>query len=424
MKIDMSWMPGLRANRDGKLVIAASAVRSFGYGFMSVFLGIYVNLLGFSPLEAGFVFSGIMAGGALSNVVASWRGDTIGRRRMLIAMSCLMVLGGVLFTFTSSTVVLVMIGLVAMTTSTGGDRTAFLSIDTAILAQSTNNRDRTIVFTWYNLLGVLPKAGGSLLIALAPLLQSGFGLTEIESFRVMLYVYAFTAAGGILLYARLSPEVETQRPAQMQQATPQDREARGIIAKLCLLFSLDAFGGGLMTRAFLSFWFVNQFGASAGAVASIFFVGQLLNVVSVALAAPVARMIGLVNTMAFTQMLSNSFIAGMVFAPFMWLAVLLFFLRELTNDMDVPTRQSYTMAIVPPESRTAMAGMSNLGRTIAQTVSPTVAGVVAQVWFLGAPFLLGPAVKGVYNILLYFQFRSVKPPEETEEVASSERAEG
>jgi predicted MFS family arabinose efflux permease len=305
---------------------------------------------------------------------------------------------------------LVFVGLIAMTSSSGGDRTAFISLDTAILAQSCDPRDRTNAFVWYNLPGLLTKAVGALLIAVPPVLQSQFGLGEITSFKALLGVYTVIAAVGILLYAQLSPKVETER-------TPKGKEqkasagANGIIFKMTALSAMDAFGGGLMTRAFMSFWFVNQFGATPGVIAAIFSVGQIMNVVSVSLAAPVANRIGLLNTMAFTQMFSNLFIIGIVFTGHLWVAILFFFLREITNEMDIPARQSYTMAIVPPESRTAMASVSNLGRTIAQTVSPTVAGAVAQLAFLGAPILAGSGVKIVYNILLYLQFRGIEAPD-------------
>ena len=122
-----------RLERDGNIAVAASAFRALDYGFLSVFLGVYLSFLDFTVFQAGLVFSAIMAGGALSNLVASWKGDTIGRRRMLVVMSGLMALGGVLFPFASSVTLLIIISLFAMTTSTGGDRTAFLSLDMAIL---------------------------------------------------------------------------------------------------------------------------------------------------------------------------------------------------------------------------------------------------------------------------------------------------
>lgn len=400
-------------DRDGRLVIAASAVRGFGYSFLSVFLGVYLSLLDFTAFQAGLVFSGIMAGGALSNAVASWRGDTIGRRRMLVAMSVLMVLGGLLFPISSSVVFLVVIGLFAMTTSTGGDRTAFLSLDTAILVGTCRPSQRTMVFSWYNLVNFAGKALGALLLTVPTLLQSQLGMGELASYKSMFFVYAATAAGGIVLYAMLSPQVEPPKVSR-ENARSISREHKGVIARLSGLFFLDALGGGFIVRSFMSYWFVSRFGVDLFSIAGIFFAGQVLNVVSVSLAAPMASRIGLIRTMAFTQALANLLFIGMAFSTNVWMAVIMFLLHELSNDMDVPTRQSYTMAIVPPESRTATASVTNLGRNIAQTISPTLAGLAAQATFLGAPFLIGAGIKLVYNGILYATFRGVKAPEERE----------
>ena len=178
------------------------------------------------------------------------------------------------------------------------------------------------------------------------------------------------------------------------------------------LSSLDALGGGFAVRSFVSFWFVSRFGVDLLGISGIFFAAQQLNVVSVALAAPVASRIGLVNTMAFTQIAANLMFIGLALSFNVWLAVMFFLLHEICNDMDVPARQSYTMAIIPAESRTAMASLNNLGRNLAQTISPTLAGIIAQMAYLGAPFLVGAATKLVYNALLLQMFRKIKPPEE------------
>ena len=400
-------------NRDGRLIITASAVRSLDYGFLSIFLGVYLSLLDYSALQAGLVFSSIMAGGALSNVVCTWWGDAIGRRRMLVAMSVLMVLGGALLPFTSSVVALGLIGLIAMTTSTGGDRTAFLSLDTAILAGASDAAHRTMLFSWYSLVGVAAKAIGALLIAVPPLIDAWTRLDEVGSAKIMFGVYAAIAASGILLYGRLSADVEIERKnSRTPSALP--RDSRSTMIRLAALFSMDAFGGGFMVRSYMSFWLVSKFGLDLGSIAAIFFAGQLLNAVSVMLAAPVAGRIGLINTMAWTQALSNTFMMAVAFAGNVWLAVALLLARELSNDMDIPTRQSYTMAIVPPEARTATAGFTNLGRNVTQSVSLVLAGLVAQLTFLGAPFIIGGGVKLVYNAALYAMFRGVDVPEEAE----------
>ena len=397
------------------MIIAASSIRTLDYGFLSVFLGVYLSLLEFSALQAGLVFSGIMAGSALSNLLASWRGDTIGRRRLLVGFSILMVLGGLLLPWASSVWVIMLISLFAVASTSGGDRTAFISMDTAILAQTCESSQRTLAFTWYNLATMFTKALGALLVSVPVALQSWAGMDEILSFKAMFGLYAVIALSGIVLYGSLSPRVEPQFKPNGNAQTPKGQSDRRLIIKMTAVSSLDALGGGFITRGFISYWFVTQFGVNVLSVSGIFFSAQLLNVVSVALATPVASRIGLVNTMAFTQAISNLFFIAMAFASNLWMAIAFFMLHEVSNEMDVPTRQSYTMAIVPEESRTAMATVNNLGRNSAQVISPTIGGFVAQIAFLGAPFLAGAGVKLVYNFMLYQMFKGLKPPEEIEE---------
>ena len=400
-------------NRDCRLVFGATAVRALDYSFLSVFLGVYVSVLGFSALQAGMVFSAIMAGGALSNLLASWKGDVIGRRRLLLAMTVLMAGGGALFAVAENEWQLAVIGLFAMTTTTGGDRTAFVSLDTAILAQSTPDRQRTLVFSFYNLVGFVTKAVGALLIAVPDVLQDSLGMEELNSYRVMFVGYAAVAAGALAFYALLSPRSEVRQSTRTPApAAEGGLSARSAIIRMAALFSIDSLGGGFFVRSFIAFWFADSFGASLNAIALIFFFGQLANVASVLAAAPVAARIGLVNTMVFTQVLSNLFTIALAVSGSLQLAVFFYLAKELANEMDVPTRQSYTMAIVPPESRMAMAGVTNLGRNITQTISPGLAGAIANVTSLGAPFIIGAGFKLVYNAALYWQFRSIRAPEE------------
>lgn len=402
-------------DRDGQVVIIASAIRSLDYGFISVFLGVYLDLLDFSPLQLGIVLSAIMAGGTLSNIIASWKGDTIGRRRMLVAMALLMGLGGVLFPLTEQTALLVAISLMAMTTSTGGDRTAFLSLDMSILAQSGAASQRTVIFSWYNLLGRLTKALGSLMIAVPAGLQAWVGMDEAASYKMMFLAYSLIAFAGVAIYWKLTPGAESSPATPSQSELPPDmpRSARTIMIQLAVLFSLDSLGGGFMVQSFMSFFFANRFDMSLETIAVIFFAGQILNAVSIMLAVPIARRIGLITTMAASQGLANSVMILMALTGNWLLAVVFFLTRELINDMDIPTRQSYSMAIVPPEARTATASVTNLGRTMAQAISPALAGVVAQSTLLGVPIVLGSLIKLVYNAALYLMFRSVKAPEES-----------
>ncbi len=403
-------MPPLE--RNGKIVILASAFRSLDYGFLSIFLGVYLSLLGFSVFEAGLIFSAIMAGGALSNLISTYKGDRIGRKRMLVCMSTLMVAGGLLYPLASNLTLFIFISLFAMTTSTGGDRTAFLSLDMAILSQLSENQHRTMIFSIYNLVGMAGKSLGALLILAPVLFQSWLYMEEVSSFKAVFAIYSLIAFSGIVIYSRLSPAAELIKSDLHQEVGTAQEESRHIIYRLAILSSIDAFGGGFMIRSFISFWFAGRFGTTVDGIAGIFFAGQLLNMVSVWVSAPVARKIGLIKTMVYTQIISNLLLGVMALAGNFWICICLYLLRELSNDMDVPTRQSYMMAIVPEKSRTKTAGMTNLARTVAQTVSPTIGGILANLTFLGMPFLIGSGIKLVYNGALFLMFRDINAPEE------------
>lgn len=386
-------------------------------------MGVYLDRLDFTIFEATLVFSAIMAGGALSNIAASWRGDRVGRRRMLVLMAALMGIGGVLFPLTERAAFLIAISLIAMTTSTGGDRTAFLSLDMAVLAQSGRGGQGTLLFSWYNLLGRLAKAASSLMLVMPAVLQTAFGVGEIDSFKAMFFIYALIAFAGCAIYARLSAAAEPPRAqdgasasaaaADSDSPSPKmPRSARTVVIKLSILFSLDSLGGGFMVTAFMSYFFASKFGMSAEAIGVIFFIAQLLNAVSIMLAAPAARRVGLILTMAGSQGIANTMMILMALTDSPIWAVAFFMARELINDMDIPTRQAYSMAIVPPEARTATAGVTNLGRTAAQTVAPLIAGPIAQAAALGVPIIIGSVIKLIYNGALYIMFRSVREPDE------------
>jgi len=398
-----------KLDHDGKLVILSSAIRTLDYGFLTVFLGVYLTLMNFTVTQAGLIFAGIMAGSALSNAIASWKGDFIGRKNFLLILAGLMAFAGFCFPLASNVYFLILIGLFAVTTSSGGDRTAFTSIDTAILAQTCRPNQRTLVFSYYNLTTILTKAIGALLITIPHFIQSTSDISEINSFKLMFLIYAFFALLSMLSYSGLSRNIEPDVTPKKRHSASRSKDEKALIIKMTALSSMDALGGGFVLRSFISFWFVNQFGVSLFSLSAIFFSAQLLNLTSVALASPLATRIGLVNTMVFTQVAANLTFVGMAFSNGLSVAIGFFLLHELCNDMDVPTRQSYTMAIVPAESRTAMASLNNLGRNIAQVISPISAGLIAQVTFLGAPFIAGAIVKLGYNYALYTMFREIKP---------------
>jgi predicted MFS family arabinose efflux permease len=189
--------------------------------------------------------------------------------------------------------------------------------------------------------------------------------------------------------------------------------SRGIVGRLSALFALDAFGGGLIVQSLLAFWFHDRFGTPVEVLGAIFFVANILAAVSALAAARIAARIGLINTMVFTHLPSNVLLMLVPLMPTVELAILVLFARFSISQMDVPTRQSYTMAVVEPDERSAAAGVTGIARTTGAALSPLIAAPLFAVPGLASvPFFLAGGLKILYDLTLWRLFRAHRPPEE------------
>jgi predicted MFS family arabinose efflux permease len=187
-----------------------------------------------------------------------------------------------------------------------------------------------------------------------------------------------------------------------------------VIARLALLFGLDSVGGGFLNSALVAYWFVRRYGVSETGLAVLFFAARVLNALSHVAAAWLARRIGLLNTMVWTHLPSSLFLIVAPASPSVPIAAALFLAREALVEMDVPTRQSYVMAVVDPTERTFASGVTNVTRNVAWTVGPTMAGAMMQHLALAGPLIVGGVLKITYDVLLFMSFRHLRPPEETD----------
>jgi sugar phosphate permease len=192
-------------------------------------------------------------------------------------------------------------------------------------------------------------------------------------------------------------------------------QSKGIVLRLSGLFAVDSFAGGFVIQSIVSFWFFTRFGADLTTLSYIFSIAGILTAFSYIAAAKIADKIGLINTMVFTHIPANILIIGLAFAPTLAVAVILYLSRMALSQMDVPTRQSYIVAVVREEERTSAAGITNISRNITQAMSPSLVGILIQSISLSAPFVIGGALKIAYDIALFLNFRNVKPPEEEEQ---------
>lgn len=298
---------------------------------------------------------------------------------------------------------------IGMLNGMGRDRGAGLTVEQAMLPRTTGEAQRTSVFAWYNVVVDAGHALGSLLGALPALLRTQGGLTPLESYRWTWVVYSAICLMAGFCVLGLSRAVERDG---RRTSTPLSPSSRRVVVKFAALSGLDSLGGGFLTTALLGYWFFRRFGVDEALLGPLFFVVRILNGLSHLGAAWLAKRIGLVNTMVWTHLPSSLLLMTVPIAPNLPVAITLFLIREALVEMDVPTRQSYIVAVVRDEERTRAAGISNLTRSVAWAVAPAVAGSLMRTLSLSAPLLAGPGLKIVYDVLLYRAFRHLKPPEE------------
>lgn len=399
----------MRDRRDRRLLYAAAFVRALATGMVGVLIGIYLAKRGFDPAETGTVVGAGLLGAAAAALVVTLAGDRLGRRRALVALALLGAAGGVVVANSSSFAVVLAAAFVGMVNGMGRDRGASLIIDQAVLPATASDAERTRAFAWYNVLQDAGHAIGGLAAGAPVLLRRVGSFDELLSLKVAVLIYAGLVATTALVYSRLSPATEAPPATTRLRVSP---DSRRILWKISSLFAIDSLAGGFLTTALLAYFFYERFGVGEAAVGALFFGARVANAASHLGAAWLAKHIGLVNTMVFTHIPSSLLLATVAFAPSFPAAAVLFLLREGLVEMDVPTRQSYVMAVVRPEERTFASGVTHLVRLGAWAVAPAFAGLLMRGTSLAMPLFIGAAIKIAYDLLLYVSFRRHRPPEE------------
>ena len=394
---------------DGRLILSARAVRTFAYGFQSVLLGVYMKQAGFTPVQVGAVLTATLLGSALLTALFTATADRYGRRRMLQLSALFMAGSGAAFASSTWYPLLILASLTGTVGATSGEVGPFLSLEQAMLPQTCPPERRTRLFSTYNMLGALAGSLGALAAGTPVLLQRWLGLDAPAAFKTMFLAYAAFAGVAFWLFTQLSDRVEATSNGTARGGL---QRSRTVVFKLSALFGLDSLGGGFVVQSLIAFYFNLRWGAGPELLGPIFLGVGLLQAGSFLVAARVAERIGLINTMVVTHLPSNVLLMAIPLASSLPWAIGLLLARHALSQMDVPTRQSYIVAVVDPEERVAAAGVTNIARNIAQAITPIVAGTAMQVVNLGVPFFLGGGLKIVYDLLLFGMFRGVRPPEE------------
>jgi MFS family permease len=392
----------LELSRDGWLLFATFGIRSFAYGSLSVVLGLYLAAIGLQAGAIGWIFAAALAGGAAMTVLLTTVADRSGRKRILLLGAVLMALAGTVFALSDNLILLIVAAVFGTISPSGKEVGPFLSVEQAILPQTVSAEKRTSVFALYNLVGSLAGAVGALAVSLPHL----FNLAPLAGYRFLVWGYVGAAVLLFIFFAAFSPSVEATRitPSSRRRVLGVHR-SRGAVAKLAALFAIDSFAGGFVVQSLVAYWFHLRFGTDVTVLGTIFFGTNLFSALSFLAAGPLAKRIGLLNTMVFTHLPSNVLLLLVPLMPSLELAVTMLLARHLLSQLDVPTRQSYTMAIVDPDE---------VARSAAAAAAPAFTGWILTVPTLGLPFLLAGGLKIIYDLAIFAIFRRVKPPEETE----------
>lgn len=402
--------------RDRHRLYCAAFLRATGFSMMAVLLGAYLVKLDVTPFDRGMIIAVGLGSCTLVAGIITRYGDRLGRRRMLIAIALMSGIGGALLAMATSLWAIAVAAGIGMLNAMGKDRGAALVLEQAMIPATVQNRKRTSAFAWYHVAQDIGHALGAGAAA-TPILFHHFGMDELTALRWAMGAASLLVMASAVCYSGLSTTTEIAKHATQIPMSPATRK---VVRRISGLFLIDAVGGGFLTTTWLSAFFIEHFSADLPTISALFVAARILNAVSHLGAVWLARHIGLVNTMVFTHIPASLFLLSVPIAPNFTVAAILFLLREGLVEMDVPTRQSYLMAVIGPEDRTRASGVTSIVRMGGWTIGQACAGAVGQVT-LGLSLTVGAGMKIVYDLMLYSAFRSVKPPEEldTPEAASS-----
>jgi MFS family permease len=410
----------MRLSRALVLIYCAGFLRSLGVGLLGVILAVYLSRAGVGTTSIGVVIGVGLLGACAATAWVTWAGVRVGCRATLVTLSFLAATGGLALAILPAYPILLILVFVGMVNGMGTDRSAAFALEQAIIPGLIPDRNRTWGLSWYN---VLLDGGGAIgaLGAVLPLAVSAWAHIDLlGAYRYVFLGYASVHAMTGLLYLMLPADSQLlNSPEPAMRGRVPSPQTRRTVHGIAQLFAIDAFGGGLLSDALVSYWFFHRFGMAEQSLGVLFFAVHILNAASHLGAAWIAQRIGLVNTMVFTHLPSSVFLLLVPLASSSKWAVALFLLRETFVEMDVPTRQSYVAALVKPHERPYASGFTNITRTGAWAAASSLSGLVMQRLAFSAPLVIGGALKIVYDLLLYRNFRHLKPPEELARASAS-----
>jgi MFS family permease len=390
---------------DVRTLYVARGLRGFGDGFATIILPAYLTAIGYDPIAIGIVLTASLLGTAIFTLAIGAIAPRHDLRTLMLGGALLIAFTGLAFPAVQHVAFMAFVAFVGTINPSTGDLGVLIPLEHAMLARGVADEERTHAFARYSLIGALSMALGTLAAA-APDFLTRAGMDQVAAFKLMFYAYGLLGVACIALYRQLPHAQMAERPSAPLGPS------RGVVYKLAALFSLDAFSGGFVVQSLLALWLFERFDLSVSTAGVFFFCAGTLSAFSYPVAARLARRIGLINTMVFTHIPSSIFLILAAFSSNLDVALGLLLLRSALSQMDVPTRTSYVMAVVTPAERATAASVTAVARSLASSISPTLAGLLLTTALPGLPLVVCGVGKIVYDIALLYSFRHIKPPEE------------
>src|SRR5437879_1168208 len=381
-------------------IFVSKASRTSVASLLSILTPIYLARLGYSALYVGVGLTAILAGNAFFNILLTWYGDYLGRKRFLLVFSLLVIVSGVLL---SSTIFLplILLGLfLGNISTTGTEAGPFQSIETGVLPILEPEERRNRAFGVYNFIGYGASSIGAF-VASAP----DYFLDSLLASRLLYLVYGLVGVVLLVIYRRIG-NIESQETGPKKIGLGNVRlEARRDITKLSFFYSIDAFGGSLVSQFVLSYWFSQVYRVSLSSLGEIFLAVNVVTAFST-LAAPVlAERLGNLRTMVSTHLLSNVFLIMVPLAGSFLAAIAFLFLRQSISQMDVPTRQAFMAQLFTDQERVPANAVTNTSRSLSGTLGGPLTAIMFSVGAASLPILTGGFSKILYDLLVFHSYR-------------------
>ncbi|KAH8887518.1 MFS general substrate transporter [Thozetella sp. PMI_491] len=434
---------------DVKLLFAQRFLRLFAYGSSTLVLVTYLEALDIGKTEIGLFMTLTLAGDVVISFILTTFADAAGRKATLALGAILMMASGIVFAMFKNYWVLLGAAVLGVITPSGNEIGPFRAVEDSIVAHLTTSLTRGDIYAWFTLVAKTGTALGLLSCGWAISIMTNRMHWELtDAYRAMFIMYASVGAVKLILALSLSNAVESDQKVSSRRAGPSkslgngrvvdetapllangvnsgeevaveeapvgiraflpkiSKESMLIMFNLCLLFALNAFSSSLVPASWVTYFFRSKFDIEEGTLGTIFFATNLCSAASIIVASSLAKRFGNVNIMVFTHLPSSIFMGLIGLPNDVALALVLLFLRDSTKSMNVAPRSAFLAAIVLPNERTAVIGLVNVVKTLAQTIGPTITGVLAERQLLWVAFLCSGAGKVAYDVGLLVMFKN------------------